>query len=320
MLGCLVLSSCASPPLRASLGETRRVGAAYNEYLQGLVKDVMGENAEALAHYERAQQRDAASAAPYIRAGLDHLKLKNIREAIRAFERAVRLDPDDENARFVLALLYVQRQEYDSAVRHYERLLAGNLENKALHLKLRRILSQLNFLMGRVVEARRHLAAGLLVDPLDTELLFCKAIIDSDTGRQDEAIEGFRQVLQSAPDHADAMNGLAYAYVVKGENLVDALALAEKAVQSNPFSGAYLDTLGWIHFRLGHVEEAVSFLERAAKLMIEPEILNHLAEAYRAAGRLEEAEVTWRRSLALKPEQDEVRRALKETEKSCHGH
>ena len=284
------------------------------------MKDAMGENAQALVHYEKAQRRDTTSAAPHIRAGLDYLKLKKIREAIRAFDKAVRLDPDNENARFVLALLYVQRQEYDSAVRHYEVLLARNLENKALHLKLRRILSQLNFLMGRQEEARAHIAAGLLVNPLDPEILFFKAIMDSDTGRQDEAIEAFRQVLESVPGHIDAMNGLAYAYALKGENLVDALALAERAVRSNPFSGAYLDTLGWVHFRFGQFEEAIAFLERAAKLMIEPEILNHLAEAYREAGRLEEARATWRRSLTLDPGQDEVRQALKETEKSHHGH
>ncbi len=280
----------------------------------------MGESAQALAHYEKAQRRDSTSAAPHIRAGLDYLKLRKILDAIRAFDRAVRLDPDNENARFVLALLYVQRHEYDSAVRHYEHLLAGNLKNKALHLKLRRILSQLNFLIGRREEARVHIAAGLLVNPLDPEILFFKAVMDSETGRQDEAIEGFRQVLESVPGHVDAMNGLAYAYALKGENLVDALVLAERAVRSNPFSGAYLDTLGWVHFRLGQIEEAVAFLERAAKLMIEPEILNHLAEAYREAGRLEEARAAWRRSLTLKRDQGGVRKALKETTESHHGH
>ncbi len=320
LLGCLLLSSCASVPLRVPLASTRRVGAAYSEYLHGLMKDAVGENAQALSHYERVQRWDDASAAPHVRAGLDYLRLKKIPQAIRAFDKGVRLDPDDENARFVLALLYVQRQEYDSAVRHYEYLLAGNLENKALHLKLRRILSQLNFLMGRDEEARAHIAEGMLLNPLDPEILFFKAVMDSDAGRQDEAIESLRQVLESIPRHTDAMNSLAYAYAQKGENLVEALALAEDAVQANPFSGAYLDTLGWVHFRLGQIEEAIGFLERAAKLMIEPEILNHLAEAYREAGRLEEARATWRRSLALDPDQDDVRQALKETTQRPHGH
>ncbi len=303
-----------------SLGSSRRVGAAYSEYLHGLMKDALGENAQALTHYKKAQRQDTASAAPHIRAGLDYLRLRKIREAVRAFGRAVQLDPDNENARFVLALLYVQRQEYDSAVRHYEHLLAGNLENKALHLKLRRILSQLHFLMGREAEARVHIDAGLLLDPLDPEIVFFRAILDSGAGREDEAIEGFRLVLENVPGHIDAMNSLAYAYAKKGENLVDALRLAEEAVRQNPFSGAYLDTLGWVHFRLGQIEEAIGFLERAAKLMIEPEILNHLAEAYWEAGRPQEARATWRRSLVIDPDQEEVRQILKEAERSPHGH
>jgi len=52
--------------------------------------------------------------------------------------------------------------------------------------------------------------------------------------------------------------------------------------------------------------------------MIDPEILNHLAQAYEKAGRMEEARAAWRRSLTLDPDQDEVRQALKETERALH--
>jgi len=272
----------------------------------------MGDSAQALAHYESVQRRDRVSAAPHVRAGLDHLLLKNDREAIRSFNTAVHLQPDDDSIRFVLALLYVQRQEHDSAVGHYEYLLARNIDDKALQLKLRRILSQLNFLMGRDEAARAHIAQGLLLDPLDAEILYFKGIMDSDEGRLDEAIESFRLVLEDAPDNVDAMNGLAYAYAKKGENLIEALELAARAVEENPYSGAYLDTLGWVYFRLKQYAEAIHFLERASRLMIEPEIFNHLAEAYRAAGRVDEARASLRRSWELDPRQSEVGKTLKE--------
>ncbi|MGE5279958.1 MAG: tetratricopeptide repeat protein [Deltaproteobacteria bacterium] len=307
-----LLSSCAAPLLNAPLGSSRRVSAAYNEYLQGLMKDATGETATALAHFEKVQRHDTASAAPYVRAGYDYLRLKKVREAVRAFDTAVRLRPDDDDARFVLALLYVQRQEYDSAVRHYDYLLARHQEDKPLQLKLRRILSQLNYLRGHMGEARAQIAAGLLIGPLDPDLLFFRAVMASEDGRYDEAIPDFRRVLEEDPDHADAMNGLAYAYAQKGTDLLEALELARGAVAQNPFSGAYLDTLGWICYRLGKVDEAIGFLERAAKLMIEPEILDHLAEAYRAAGRLQDAQDAWRRSLSLDPKQEDVRKTLKE--------
>jgi len=284
------------------------------------MQDAMGESAQALAHYEKVQRQDDASAQPYVRAGLDHLKGADIRGAVRDFDTAVRRAPDDENARFVLALLYVQRQEYDSAVRHYEYLLARNPGNKTLQLKLRRILSQLNFLMGRTKEARSHIAAGLALDPLDPGILFFKATLDSEEGRQDEAIAGFRLVLERDPNNTDAMNGLAYAQAEKGANLDEALALAQEAVQANPFSGAYLDTLGWVHFRMGKFDTAIGFLERAAKLAIEPVILDHLASAYKEAGRIDEALAVWRRSLAIDSSQDDIRQALKENTKVRHGH
>jgi Flp pilus assembly protein TadD len=80
------------------------------------------------------------------------------------------------------------------------------------------------------------------------------------------------------------------------------MALVEKAVASNPKSGAMTDSLGWAYYRLGDYKKAVGLLESAVELDAgEPEINDHLGDAYWRVGRRDEAKFQWRRVLTLDP-------------------
>jgi Flp pilus assembly protein TadD len=80
------------------------------------------------------------------------------------------------------------------------------------------------------------------------------------------------------------------------------MGLVEKAVAANPKSGAMTDSLGWAHYRLGDYKKAVELLEAAVELEAgEPEINDHLGDAYWQVGRRNEANFQWRRVLTLDP-------------------
>lgn len=79
--------------------------------------------------------------------------------------------------------------------------------------------------------------------------------------------------------------------------------MVEKAVAANPRSGAIVDSLGWAHYRLGNYKKAVEVLEEAVELEAgDPEINNHLGDAYWMVGRKDEAGFQWRRVLTLNPD------------------
>jgi tetratricopeptide (TPR) repeat protein len=84
----------------------------------------------------------------------------------------------------------------------------------------------------------------------------------------------------------------------RGENLDEALALIKKALEYEPNNGAYLDSLGWVYYRLGRYEEAVRYLERAAeKVAGDPVVHDHLGDAYAKLDRLAEAITHWKRAI-----------------------
>ena len=83
--------------------------------------------------------------------------------------------------------------------------------------------------------------------------------------------------------------------------------MVQKAVAADPRSGAMVDSLGWAYYRLGNFKMAVEKLEEAVELEAgDPEINNHLGDAYWKVGRRDEALFQWRRVLTLKPD-DKIR-------------
>jgi len=94
-------------------------------------------------------------------------------------------------------------------------------------------------------------------------------------------------------------------------NLQEARRLVERALALDPQNGAYLDSLGWVHFRLGDWEKAVEYLEYAARLLDDdPTIFDHLGEAYLKLGQVDQAEAAWHRALELDPELEDIKRKL----------
>jgi Flp pilus assembly protein TadD len=83
--------------------------------------------------------------------------------------------------------------------------------------------------------------------------------------------------------------------------------MLHRAVELRPDDGYIVDSLGWVHFRLGEYEKAVESLERAVVLEPgDPVINDHLGDAYWRVGRQREARYQWQRVLTLDPEQDVI--------------
>lgn len=137
----------------------------------------------------------------------------------------------------------------------------------------------------------------------DWQLYYARGQAYERTGRWPEAEADLSQALKLRPDEAELLNYLGYAWIDRGERLTEAMAMVERAVAANPRSGAIVDSLGWAHYRLGDYKKAVEVLEQAVELEAgDPEINNHLGDAYWMVGRKDEAVFQWRRVLTLTPD------------------
>lgn len=158
------------------------------------------------------------------------------------------------------------------------------------------------------------LERALAADSRRVEAQFLAGAAYERTGQLERAVATFRRLLDGEPAFAPALNYLGYMWAERGENLAEALALVQRAVDLDPDNGAYVDSLGWAHFQLGDYDEARRQLERAADLIPDdPTIAEHLGDVYAALGETARAEQLYRRALELvssSGDEADVRRKL----------
>jgi tetratricopeptide (TPR) repeat protein len=135
------------------------------------------------------------------------------------------------------------------------------------------------------------------------------------SGKREQAVAEFRRLLDADPEYHAALNYLGYMFAERGENLGEAQKLIEKAVALEPDNGAYVDSLGWVYYRLGRFEQARATLERATRLeTADGTVQEHLGDVYGAMGQRDRAGEAYRRAIALEAgdpaKAAEVRRKL----------
>jgi tetratricopeptide (TPR) repeat protein len=135
------------------------------------------------------------------------------------------------------------------------------------------------------------------------------------TGKREQAVAEFRQLLGVDPEYHAALNYLGYMFAERGENLEEARKLVEKAVALEPDNGAYVDSLGWVYYRLGRFDDALATLQRATRLeTADGTVQEHLGDVYGAMGKRDRAGEAYRRALELESgdpaKAQEVRRKL----------
>lgn len=190
------------------------------------------------------------------------------------------------------------------------KLLSSLLREKDPSAALAGIRSYLR--LERYGAALPFLEKVVAAHPGSVDALFMLASTRERTGDADGAAKAFEQLLAQQPDDAQALNYLGYMWAERGENLDRALELIERAVKLEPDNGAYVDSLGWVHFQLGQYDQARTYLEKAAKL--EPgdsTIYEHLGDVYARLGETTKAAEFYRKALELSQDNaDQVRRKL----------
>ncbi|MDA9642630.1 hypothetical protein N9S84_00890 [Nitrosomonadales bacterium] len=103
------------------------------------------------------------------------------------------------------------------------------------------------------------------------------------------------------PDYATAYNALGYSYADRGIKLPEAKRYIEIALSYEPNNHYIMDSMGWIHFKLGNLDIAKQFIKKAYAINKDPEIAAHLGEILWVQGKKEEAKDVWKDSLNRHP-------------------
>lgn len=122
-----------------------------------------------------------------------------------------------------------------------------------------------------------------------------------DMARGEQVLE---EVLKEEPDNIQANNDLGYLWADEGKNLEQAKTMIEKALAAEPENPAYLDSMGWVLYRLEQYEEARKYLQQATeqKNGEDSTIYDHLGDALDKLGEKDAAVKAWTKALELEKE------------------
>ncbi|HZU09999.1 MAG TPA: tetratricopeptide repeat protein [Pseudacidobacterium sp.] len=218
-----------------------------------------------------------------------------------AREAVTRLANDKDNlrdAKLTLASQLCDTGKADEGISLARSLLNGNTDNdRMVYFQM----AEMYIRMKRWKDAEDIInqADQISTKPDDkANVYFERGELEERQKHYDQAESWFRKVLDLQPNSAVTLNYLGYMLADRGVKLNEALAMIKKAVQLDPQQYAYLDSLGWVYFKLGDYTLAEENLTKAlARNSGDPTVHDHLGEVYEKTNRLKLAAAQWEQSL-----------------------
>ncbi len=163
---------------------------------------------------------------------------------------------------------------------------------------------------GRHADAYALYEQALGKQPDNNDLRYARALVAERLDRLDVAESDLRAILAREPDNVHALNALGYTLADRTTRYQEALGYVERALKLKPDDAAIMDSLGWVHFRLGQHDQAVKYLRRAFEQSRDGEVGAHLGEVLWTMGDQAGARRVWDEARKLDPTDPLLRKTL----------
>jgi tetratricopeptide (TPR) repeat protein len=243
-----------------------RIAAKHPEdwrpfWFLGAVGSMMHDDSGAVRNFRRVTELASWNADAWVYLSSVFLGKNNFEEVARILESAVRILPDDYRVNFFLGISY----------------------------------SRLN----RPVDAARVLERARQINPKEVDAIAQLALVYDGMSKFEESDALYEEALRLDPANALVLNNFAYSLAERNLQLDRALSMSRKAVDADPNNASYLDTIGWIFYRMGSYKEAEHYVKEAiGKGEVNAVVYEHLGDIYYRLNQKDLALEQW--NLALK--------------------
>ena len=306
--------------------------------------------AQILTHYDLAlaQQQFAIiakqqpkNADAVLSLGIIAMERKDYKAASRAFEKLLDEEQHSSTAHYYLGRLAEAQQNWQEAIFNYLQVERGNDFLSATISLLDIFIKQGDFISAQqhinrvrirfpdqaeslyllhsqalikrnyLVEGEKILNDALATLPNNSKLLYARAMLYIQRNQRADAERDLRQILQNEPDNAVALNSLGYMLTDDSQRYREAEELLTKAHNLKPDDPVIIDSLGWLHYRLGNYTDAIRELRQAYTSYQEPAVAAHLGEVLWVTGAQEEARAIWQEGIKQAPDDQTIPATMK---------
>lgn len=273
--------------------------------------------------------------------GLLNLQANRVDEAAKNFTRLLKLDARTDEAHFYLGQIAEARKEPELALAQYKKVQGGSnyfnaqmrtamvkavkgqtddaiafldkltVEDEEQRFNVARAKGEILTDKNRFEEAMKVYDAALAKGEFHSDLLYTRAMLAERMGKIDVLEKDLRAIIAKEPDNSQALNALGYTLADSTKRYDEALALISRALELSPKDFYILDSMGWVLYRLGRLDEAIQYLEKARELRNDPEVAAHLGEVLWVKGDRAAATKTWETALRDTPNDKKLLEVIK---------
>lgn len=281
-----------------------------------------GDHQAAITHFRELARQNPDDDEVRLALALVELEEGETDAAIGELQELLEIDPTHGAAAYHLGAAHEQAEHWDAAISTWQSIGDGE-EYLPSRLRIVRLLverqrtAELAEIMHNERSLHPQLAPELFLleiealinaDPqlamqranqaleqfqYDSRLLYTRAMLADRLGNPAGLVTDLRLIIQREPENAMALNALGYTLADRNEQLDEALQLVEKAHDLMPEDPAIMDSLGWVHYRLGNLDRAEQLLREAFAAFPDAEVGAHLGEVLWQRGIRREARTIW---------------------------
>jgi tetratricopeptide (TPR) repeat protein len=281
---------------------------------------------QAKAQFNLLLKDDPENADILLSLGLLNIETGELDEASTHLTHLVDMGQKQDIANYYLGRIAQNREEHKIAISYYLKVKSGDyvfdskMRIAGLFARLGRVdegLQQLEVLaekqtswplrvraylaQGEILASKQRYAEGMEMysralqqKPDDADLLYARALMAEKVDRIDITESDLLKLLSAEPENANALNALGYTLADRTERLEEALDYIKRAAELVPDDPAILDSLGWVSYRLGNMQDALKWLGMAFERLEDAEIAAHYGEVLWKNNQRDEAEKVWK--------------------------
>lgn len=268
-------------------------------------------DSSAIKYFKQTTELASWNSQGWVRLGGLYYDNAKYSEAEKVMNQAIENFPQDYAVNFILGLSLAQNNKQQEA----KVFLKKSVELNPYDVNT---LSAYAYTLSQLKEnesAVEYLNRAIVLAPRDVNLLGTLGLIYNSMGKLIESDSIYERALQIDSANALVNNNYAYSLSERDLQLERALSMVKIAVEKEPENSSYLDTIGWVYFKLGNYNEAKKYLEKGLTVSGDRAvILDHLGDVLFKLGLKEEAISNWKKAQSIDPKNENLKKKIEKGE------
>jgi len=254
------------------------------------------EDSVAIENFKYVTENARWNVEAWVRLGGLYFDNRKYAEAEKLMTEAIQSFPHEYAVNLILGLSLAQQGKNNLAKDYLKKSTELNPQDVNSLSAYGFTLSQLN----ENEEAAKYLNQALILEPDNVNLLAQLGLIYNNMNKMVESDSLYEKALRLDPENALVNNNYAYSLSERDMQLERALQMVIISIKADSLNSSYLDTIGWVYYKLGEYDKALPFIQQAIEVGGESSVmLEHLGDILFMQGSRDQALEMWKKALEL---------------------